>query len=195
MQIQPRLLAFADFSHILAQADVSTNPSEVHGILCGLICIGHKLDGKFWFDAVLNTLGVKSLVCNRELIIELYDVTCRQLSGLEYDFQLLLPDENRPFAERAIALSRWCKGFSYGLELAGTVCAERLSEEVADALRCIIEVGQLDFAEIEVSEQDQTAYQSVIDFVRTSIIMMYAELMEMPDRFLAGVPREALSLH
>lgn len=181
MQVQSKMLAFADFSHILAQADVPTNPSEVHGILCGLVCIGHKLDGKFWFDAVLNTLGGKSLVYNRELIIELYDTTCRQLSGLEYDFQLLLPEEDDSFSGRAVALSRWCKGFSYGLEMISDASfPERLSEEVQDAIRCIAEVGKLDFGDIEVSDSDKSAYQSVVDFVRTSVIMMYAELMELP---------------
>lgn len=194
MQVQSKTLGFADFSHILAQADVSTNPSEVHGILCGLVCIGHKLDGKFWFDAVLNTLGVKSLVDNRELIIELYDTTCRQLSGLEYDFQLLLPEDGQSFSERAVALSRWCKGFSYGLEIADVSFPERVSEEVQDAVRCIAEVGKLDFGDIEVSDNDKSAYQSVVDFVRTSVIMMYAELMELPIGF-AGTTPEVIPLH
>lgn len=195
MQVQSKMLAFADFSHILAQADVPTNPSEVHGLLCGLICIGHKLDGKFWFDAALNTLGVKSLVCNRELIIKLYDATCRQLSGLEYDFQLLLPNETESFTEKAIALSRWCKGFSYGLEIAEVALMEHLSDEVQDALCSIAEVGKLDFVNIEVSEQDKTAYQSVVDFVRTSIIMMYAELMEIPTEIAGFSSAKLIPLH
>ena len=193
MQIQSKMLAFADFSHILAQADVPTNPSEVHGILSGLVCIGHKLDGKFWFDAILNTLGGKSLVYNRELLIDLYDATCRQLSGLEYDFQLLLPNEVNSFAERAVALSRWCKGFTYGLEIADASFPERLSEEVLDAIRCIAEVGKLDFSDIEVSDSDKTAYQSVVDFVRTSVIMMYAELMELPVDYAGSL--EIIPLH
>jgi len=195
MQVQSKMLAFADFSHILAQADVPTNPSEVHGILCGLVCIGHKLDGKFWFDAVLSTLGAKSLVYNRELIIDLYDATCRQLSGLEYDFQLLLPDETHSFAERALALSRWCKGFSYGLEIADAAFPERVSEEVQDAVRCIGEVGKLDFSDIEVSDTDKSAYQSVVDFVRTSVIMMYAELMELPIGNFAEMSPDLIALH
>lgn len=178
MQVQSKTLAFADFSHILAQADVSTNPSEVHGILCGLICIGHKLDGKFWFDAVLNALGAKSLLCNRELVIRLYDATCRQLSGLEYDFQLLLPEEEQSFAERAMALSYWCRGFSYALSMADAHLTANASEEMLDAIHCISDVGNIDFDEIDVSENDKLAYESVVDFVRTSVIMLYAEFME-----------------
>ncbi len=178
MQIESKNFAFADFSHLLIQADSLANPAEIHGILSGLICTGQKLDGKFWFHTVLKLFEARAHIAprHRGRVIELYDATCRQLSGLDGDFQLLLPDEEQPLARRAEALTQWCHGFLYGLKLADSGMFEVTTHDVRDALKCIAEIARLDFANIEVRDIDSNAYFGVMEYVRSAVVVVYQEL-------------------
>jgi len=179
MHVTPKILAFEDFSYLLTEADSLANPAEIHGILCGLICTGHHLDGKFWFNTVLKLFETRAHISehHRSIVIDLYDITCRQLSHLHFtdDFQMLLPDENHPLTRRAEALSQWCQGFLYGLRLVQSP-ENKHSNETNDSLRCISEIAQLDFANIEVRDIDTKAYVGVLDFVRSSVISVYQDL-------------------
>lgn len=181
MQIESKIPVFDDFSHHWFQTEGLANPAETHGILAGLICTGQKLNGKFWFDTVLRLAGIGEEMAGsyQNIVVGLYDVTCRQLSGIESEFQLLLPNDSIPFTERAMALSDWCQGFIYGLDWADSpAMAEQMVEEVQEAMRCISELAKLDFTKIEITENDRAAFMSVAEFVRSAVIMIYAELID-----------------
>ncbi len=181
MQIQPKTPASTESSPILLESSAVLNPAEIHGILCGLICIEQELDGKFWFNTVLKLLEARDQVAmQRTLIIGLYDTAYRQLNSVTDECQLIIPKEGTTFTDRAVALSRWCKGFLYGLGLANKQPARHFSEEMQEALRCIDEIAKLDFDQIDVSESDQQAYQVVVEFVRTAVVTIYFEYTGQP---------------
>jgi len=179
MQVQTKIPAFDDFSGMLAQADVMASPAELHGILAGMISIGHKLDGKFWFDIILKRLATPTCVSlpQRRALIDLYDKTCRQLNDFNAEFQLLLPDEQQSFSTRAEALSRWCAGFLYGLQLEESL-SRPITNDLRNALRCIAEIAQLDFNKIEVDDHDQPAYGAAVECVRAAVLTAYSEFSD-----------------
>lgn len=179
MQIQPKIPAFDDFSYVLAQADTPTSPSELHGVLSGLVCVEHRLNGGSWLDIILKRMGSHARLDSskhQEMVLGLYDVICRQIGGFEEEFQLLLPSENRPLAERAKALSNWCQGFLYGFALGGDPIDDETSDVVHEAVRCISEIAQLDFNQIEITEMDGVAYEGVIEFITNSVPLIYSSL-------------------
>lgn len=178
MQIEPKVPAFADFLSILNQADSITNPAEIHGVLCGLICAGQQLNGNFWFHSALKLFESRAHITGRyrDIVINLYDSTCRQLSGLGTEFHLLLPmADEKSLSTCAEALSIWCQGFLYGLQFTAINLEDELSDEAAEALRCMTELAKLDFNHIEVSEIDKIAYLGVADFVKSSAVLLYEE--------------------
>lgn len=178
MQIVPKILDFENFSYLLAEADSLASPAEIHGILCGIICSGQKMDGNFWFHTVLKLFESRAYLAprHREMVLELYDSTCRQLGGLGSEFQLLLPDPSNSLPRRAEALSYWCQGFLYGIQLADSAISKGTSEENYNALSCISEIAQLDFRSIEVREIDNKAYVGVVEFVTDAVTSLYKEL-------------------
>jgi yecA family protein len=188
MQIQTKIPAFADFSNSLMEADAMTNPAEIHGVLAGLICTGQRLDGKFWLDAILRLLEARASLsqANRNVVIELYNAICQQLSSFDADFYLLLPSDEQTLTDRARALSRWCDGFLYGLTLSssGSSILDSTPEEVQEALRCIAEVAKLDFEKVEITDQsteiDRFTYQSTVEYIRTAVMLMYDEFSKKP---------------
>lgn len=179
MQIQAKTPAFDDFYRLLSQTEVVTSPAEIHGVLCGFICVGAKLNGGFWIDSLLKRLGVKPsrlMLEPQETVVGLYDVACRQLSGLQ-SFKLLLPDEQHDLEARAEALSFWCEGFLYGLGLGANSFDEETSEAVHEALYCIAEIAKLDVSQLEVTELDRIACDEAIEFITQAIPLIYEELM------------------
>ncbi|MES2142716.1 MAG: UPF0149 family protein [Pseudomonadota bacterium] len=188
MQIQANTLAFDDFYRLLSQTDVTTSPAEIHGVLCGFICVGTKLNGGFWIDSLLKRLGVRPpclMLESQETVVGLYDAACRQLSGLQ-SFRLLLPDEKHDLEERAEALSFWCEGFLYGLGLGVNSFDEETSDVVHEALYCIAEIAKLDISQLEVTELDKLAYDEAIEFITQAIPLIYEELMHYPVEGSAG---------
>ncbi|MDQ8040013.1 MAG: UPF0149 family protein, partial [Rickettsiella sp.] len=187
MQSQAKTPAFDEFYRLLSQTEVITSPAEIHGMLCGFICVGTKLNGGFWIDSLLKRLGVsppRLMMEPQETVVGLYDAACRQLGGLQ-SFKLLLPDEQYKLEERAEALSLWCEGFLYGLNLGGGTFNEEISEAVHEALYCIAEIAKLDVNQLEVTELDRLAYDEAIEFITQAIPLIYEELMH-PEEGNAG---------
>ncbi|MES2999033.1 MAG: UPF0149 family protein [Pseudomonadota bacterium] len=181
MQIQVKTPAFDDFYRVLSQAEVVTSPAEIHGVLCGFVCVGPKLNGGFWIDILLKRLDVRSrlMLGPQGAVVGLYDAACRQLSGLQ-SFKLLLPDEQHELEERAEALSLWCEGFLYGLGLGDSSFDEEASDAVHEVLFCIAEIARLNVSQLEVTELDRLAYEEAIEFITQAIPLIYEELMHYP---------------
>jgi yecA family protein len=183
--------AFDDFYRLLSQSEVVTSPAEIHGMLCGFVCVGSKLNGGFWIDILLKRLGVRSsrlMLGSHGAVVGLYDAACRQLSGLQ-SFKLLLPDAQQELEQRAEALSLWCEGFLYGLGLGGSSFDEETSDSVHEALFCIAEIAKLDVSQLEVTELDRLAYDDAIDFITQAIPLIYEELTHYPAEGGAGGSR------
>ena len=178
MQTQAKSPTFDDFYHLLTQAEVATSPAEIHGMLCGFVCVGQKLNGGFLIDILLKRLGTRPpfMLGSQGAIVGLYDAACRQLSGLQ-TFQLLLPDEQHELEERAEALSLWCEGFLYGLGLGGSSIEDETPDVIHEALYCIAEIAKLEIIHLEVTELDKLAYDEAIEFITHAIPLIYEELI------------------
>lgn len=176
MQVQAKVPVFDDFTYLLQQTEASVSPAEIHGILCGLICVEQEYNGKLWFNSMLQLLQSRGeYALSREIIVVLYDVIGRQLSYDHATFQLAIPNEPVSFMERAIALTSWCRGFICGLGLTDKNSLRNISKETQESLRCISEIARLSFDEIHASDNDKAAYELVIDFVRNTVLKFYSE--------------------
>ncbi|OIZ99197.1 hypothetical protein BEV13_06125 [Rickettsiella grylli] len=177
MQTQSKTPAFDDFYHLLTQAEVVTSPAEIHGMLCGFVCVGPKLNGGFLIDILLKRLGNRPpfMLGSQDAIVSLYDAACRQLSGLQ-TFQLLLPNAQHQLEERAEALSLWCQGFLYGLGLGGSTIEDETPDVIHEALYCIAEIAKLNMNRLEIMELNKLAYDEAIEFITHAIPLIYEEL-------------------
>jgi hypothetical protein len=95
------------------------------------------------------------------------------------DFQLLLPDDDAPLAERAMALSQWCQGFLYGFGTGGAVPRDRLSGEVEEVLRDLTHISQASVETGADAEEEEQAYTEIIEYVRAGVQLIHDELIEL----------------
>lgn len=164
--------------------------SEAHGLLCGLICGNSDQSRELWLLEVLpegldmTNLSHKALAGN---MLELFQQSQAGLSSEELAFDLLLPDGDRPLAERAAALVDWCQGFVYGLGLGG-IRLDQLSEEGKEGLSDLIQITQL--AQPDLKEDDREGEQAEADlmqlceFTRTIVLLIYLDqaVLTQPDQ-------------
>lgn len=86
-------------------------------------------------------------------------------------FELFLPAEDRPLAERATAVHDWVRGLLYGLAL-GQFSHEQLPDEEREAFDDLVELTHMDLSGIEEGEQDEQALAEIIEFLRIAPMVL-----------------------
>jgi yecA family protein len=170
--------AFHDLDETLRRAGTACDAAESHGTLCGALCAGLDSDAP-WLDHILDeaTGSPEAQRRCREALTALRDSAHGQLAGGSLEFTPILPDDELSLADRTDALSEWCQGFLYGIGLAGDrLKFDELSEETSEILKDISHVSQAGFEGSEASEEDETAYAEIVEYVRMGVQLIYEEL-------------------
>lgn len=171
--------SFDQVKHALHILNQKADPAETHGMLCGFIAAGNKMDGKSWIDIALghHTFKDKKSQQVRHVLLTLYQVSFEKLSSVEFDFHLLLPTDAESLPIRAEALSHWCQGFLTGLKLAGIDIHRGVSVDSREALHHLVEIAKLDYEVIDINDEDEIAFVEVSEYVRMATILVYTEIM------------------
>jgi yecA family protein len=171
---------YQDIKNALARANNLITPSELHGILCGLICAGtKKLDTTSLETSLLLHLPENENDTDSNIILnDLFNSTQEKIQQFELDFELLLPDqEEASLSERAQEFGKWCDGFLAGIGLAGIPLRYRDENEVADILYKLGEVAKIHYHNLSFTEEDEAAFFDVTEFVRLSVFAIHQELI------------------
>ena len=89
-------------------------------------------------------------------------------------FELYLPDEDESLHDRANALVAWVSGFLLGFGLKQKDYG-RLSAEVKEVIHDFTEINQMDTT-FDETEEDKQAFHEVVEYVRISVHLCFAEL-------------------
>lgn len=168
---------FETLQAALERVDAETGAAEGHGALCGMLTLNHAIDVSRWIDTLLEQGEAGDALVGeaRRQLLELYEQTQRSLDDSNLDFALLLPDDDEPLALRVRALAEWCQGFLYGLAMAGYRAGDELPEDTAEFVKDLNEIARASF-EVSTSEEDETAYAEVSEYVRMGVLMVNEEM-------------------
>ncbi len=157
----------------LKSAAVDVGVSEVHGLLCGLLCSGSEDAPALWRAELSGDLEPDESATRefRRSLDGLFQGAKTQLEDPDSGFRLLLPDDAQPLKQRALALVEWCQGFLYGFGLCG-LSERAFSEETQEALRDITEITHMDQHQLEQTEANEEAYMEVSEFVRVAALLV-----------------------
>lgn len=170
-----RLPNYQEFFDSIAILALPISASEVHGIMCGYLCAGAISDGEAYLRALMTN---KNDVVMRVALFGVYAVSQQQMLNFDFEFQLLLPDDDYPLIERAQAFSEWCEGFTQGLTQAGVDYDELQEDEAQEALQHLIEFAQLDYHSLSVDEEDERALMEVVEYARMAILHIHSDLLQ-----------------
>jgi len=159
------------------------DPAEIHGDLCGLLCLLGDDARPAWVAQVLADRSGEPAagVVNRatEFLKSLAEQTFNALEDGEMSFALLLPSDEEALESRAANLGLWCQGFLHGLGAGGgsghrnKVLEEGVTHEI---IRDFSEISRAAFTEDETEAEAEAAYMEVLEFVRVSVQLVFEEL-------------------
>jgi uncharacterized protein YgfB (UPF0149 family) len=169
-----RLPDFEKVATVLSGED----PAEIHGLLCGLVCAGAAVDGDDWRTRLEPELFRDDLqiLATEAFLNELFAITLSQLNSDDFNFSLLLPDDEVLLSQRARALSGWCQGFLSGLGLGGMEKSQALPAAVQEFLRDLVAIAQLDCELSEADEVEEQSYIELVEYVRIGVLLVNQEL-------------------
>ena len=174
---------YIDLQTVLSQTDLKSHPSQVHGLICGMMCGTHNLSSA-WQQLVA---GEEAAPAVQEILQALYEGTWRQLKDFLFELQLMLPADEASLQERAEALTLWAQGFLTGLKLAQVPIVDREASDVTEAINDLVEIAKMKYEAVVDTEDDELAYVELVEYVRVAVIYIYQDLQDDVDAFEVGV--------
>jgi uncharacterized protein YgfB (UPF0149 family) len=154
------------------------DPAELHGLLCGLLCLNADLDRDRWLNYAREALadGREWSEPVGDLLAKLLEFGAAQMNAPDWPVIPLLPDDDAPLRQRVDALGHWCHGLLYGLGLGEVELRGALSEESWEFLDDVTDIAQIGFDTDEAGETDETAYTEVVEYLRVGLLMIQQDI-------------------
>lgn len=170
--------SYVQLQAALDLAGLDLRASEVHGMVCGQVCRQLRLveDADAALSALMglprNAGGARAVMM--ELVDALMGETLRMLDA-GIGFNLLLPDDDEPVAERAAALGDWARGFVLAL-----LCGEQaavlggLQEDGGEFVQDLIKISEARAG--GEGEEDERALVEIEEYVRVGVQLVFEEM-------------------
>ncbi|MFO7858415.1 MAG: UPF0149 family protein [Ectothiorhodospiraceae bacterium] len=178
--------AYDELQNTLAEVDAEIGAAEAQGLLAGMFSAGGQVETAQWIAQVLAGTEPRGDAARRclEALSALYAATSEGMNDSNLAFELLLPDDDADVVTRADALGNWTHGFVYGLGVGGVADESQLPKEVAEIVGHFGEISHA--AGDEAGDDDEAAYQELLEFVRTGALLVREHLQ--PQRRREPVP-------
>jgi len=146
-------------------------------LMCGYLCVGAINEGASFLRALTSSKAAEPTREAALVLFGVYAVSQQQMVSINFEFELLLPDDEEPLAERAQAFSEWCSGFSQGVSAAGLDPDQLQDEESQEALQHLDEFAQLDYSGLQIDEEDERALVEVSEYARMAVLRIHADIL------------------
>jgi yecA family protein len=173
-------LDFDECCNQMLEFGYEVSPSELHGLLSGVVCTGLKIRPESVINLVLKHVDVET--CserNRETILAMYEFIEREMFSADSRYTLFLPDDELDMTQRLRSLAAWCQGYLVGF---GTASAQtkvsQFSAETEEALKDIVNISNLsdDFG-AEEEETNEAAYAELVEYLKVAVLLMSSEML------------------
>ncbi len=164
------LPVWTEVANAADRLSLASTPAELHGALCGWLAAGGA-DVPAWPARVMADDALPAPT-HGDPLDRLRGASVAQLGDTDFGFQLLLPDDSAPVAERAGAMFDWCRAFLGGFGLA--VADSKLSEEAEEALGDIANLAAARIDEVD-PDGDEEALAEIEEYVRMAVLLLHAD--------------------
>lgn len=160
----------------LTSSGLSVLPSELQGLLVGMISGGLSITDTSWqtliFDYTNEGVGWPDKAL--QLGSSVFKVAVHELTGSGMELSLLLPDDETPLVEQADSVTEWANHFISGLGLAG-LTLKNAPEDVKEALGDLEEISKLGIDEDDDLQEQADLLEQVIEHVKVCALTIHAE--------------------
>lgn len=160
--MQDDISGWTDWNQNFGSIEEITSPSELHGLLTGIVCVTEAPTNEEWAE-ILATLEVPQLDDQAlNLLVDEGEDVSHALTEDELDYLPLLPDDEHLLSERVQALADWCAGVVLGFGLA----SGHIRAEEAELIEHLQEIASVEFEDSDDDEEGESSYQELYEFVR-----------------------------
>lgn len=192
----PMLPIYEDINDIFLRVSDEVSAAQAHGLLSAFVCCG-EANPQFWEGVSFEELESGDVIGKeaQARLKELQSITQQQLESLDYDFQLLLPDDDESQAVRAESLGDWCYGFIGGLGLAGVSDEEIESADIKEILGSFSQIANIDHSGLEEDEDSEKELTELMEYVRMAVIYIYQDFSDARINQLGSLGGASKHLH
>ncbi|MBL4583022.1 MAG: UPF0149 family protein [Pseudomonadales bacterium] len=175
------ILEFDDLQSRLMHTEVLQSPSELHGLVSGMLCCRPELDSEILLNDLWLQLDLDPIELHEVdgILRQLFSNARAALADPDFIFYPLLPCDDEAFSWRTECIGGWCQGFLSGYGLGTTSDSEPLNTETEEILSNFFEFSQIssqyDDEDIEDLEAD---YLDLVEFLKITVIHLFLEAME-----------------
>lgn len=176
---------FFELNEMFLNSGAINSPSQLQGMLCGKLCGGANMSPEQWLAEAQEFMDIEHVTLDegqRSLIESLYDKTQRLLEDVNFSFSPLLPEDGASITRRAEELGGWCEGFLLGIGVSGIGGEQKLSADVAEALRDLAQISQVDTSEVEEGDESEAFWLELVEYVKVAVLAVYTELGALEDK-------------
>ncbi len=169
-------ITYKKLESTLSQLGAQLNAAETHGLLTGMMSVQKPTKESIWRSAIIENLDCGEPTKKQWTILDdTKDQIATNFKDLEFNFKILLPDDENELADRLDALGYWCRGYLCGLGLIG-VTKDDLSNHVVKEL--VSDLSQIAHVSVETdaSEEDEHNFMELVEFVRVAVQNIQLEL-------------------
>lgn len=173
----------------LKAAGSPTHAAEIHGSLCGLICLLGPASAAPWMAEVMEDADPArtgaDTPASLAVLQALAQSTGAALEGGDMSFRPLLPDDTVLLTERADSLAHWCQGLAHGLAVGGELgdARQALGEGLmGEIIGDITELARVAFTGDETLAEGEAAYAELVEYLRVSVQLIFEEMLPVRQR-------------
>ncbi|WP_179997781.1 UPF0149 family protein [Acinetobacter sp. YH12239] len=160
--MQDDISGWTDWNQQFGSIEEITSPSELHGLLTGIVCVTEPPSHEEWIQ-ILSTLNVPQLEPTAlNLLAEESEDVSHALSEDELDYLPILPDDEHVLSERVQALADWCAGVVLGFGLA----SGHIRTDESELIEHLQDIAAVEFEDSDNDEEGEISYQELYEFVR-----------------------------
>jgi len=161
-------------SELKSQA-IGVTTAELHGFISGILAGGnHDESWRTLVDDMMND-GKPLGSSLSQLITQLYEQTKQQLNDDNFEFQLIISDQN--LFMQIDDMVGWINHFLLGLGLAQPQLA-KVKGDVGEAIYDLRQITQLGYDEDDDQEELAFAFEEILEYVRMTVILCHDEFTE-----------------
>ena len=180
-----RAAEFERWANVFTAHKAFSHPSELHGVLCGRLAAGSRIEEPEWLNMVCEHMGLPENAADDSedlapFMNKAYDQTLSHLKSTDISFHPLLPDDDYAIEQRLEALVAWVRGFLEGMALSAGEALGQAPDEIRELIEDMVAISQLADDE-EASDESEQQLLEITEYIRLGALAVFTEFNE-PER-------------
>ena len=173
---------YQQLTQALVRLQIVADAAECQGAMSAVICLTGEAGLDSWlaahFPEIDAAIAQGNALANetKQMIVDLYEATLGQLGQGNFEYALLMPDDEDSLHARTDALGHWCQGFLLGLRYSGVSDPGQFTGELAEILGDITEISQVTSAALDDTEEEEQSYTELVEYLRVGV-MLFCETL------------------